>query len=126
MISLWDAKELVCLRTFANLNSVVRTLGISHDGQFLASGSDDLSIDISHGLFFHWILQPFFIFIFILFTPTVESGENVTTIPTEAVTNGLAWHPSRLLLAYVGDDKDRYSRDLCTVKIFGFQTDTDT
>jgi len=98
LVSLWDARELVCLRTFGNLNSMVRTISISHDGQFIASGSEDTFIDISH----------------------VETGEKVATLECEAATNELAWHPKKLLLAFAGDDKDHHGKDHGSVKIFGF------
>jgi len=96
-LSLWDSNELVCLKSFGNFNSPIKTISLSHDGQYIAAGSDDTFIDITH----------------------VGSGESVYTLQTDAATNGVAWHPSKLLLAYCGNDQDRYSRDLCTVKIFG-------
>uniref|UniRef100_A0A6B2LC20 Anaphase-promoting complex subunit 4-like WD40 domain-containing protein n=1 Tax=Arcella intermedia TaxID=1963864 RepID=A0A6B2LC20_9EUKA len=98
LVSLWDANELVCLRTFTNLNSMVRTISISHDGQFIASGSEDTYIDISH----------------------VETGEKIATLKCDAATNELAWHPKKLLLAFAGDEKDGHGHDKGSVKIFGF------
>lgn len=50
----------------------------------------------------------------------VETGENVATIQCDATTNGLAWHPKKHLLAFGGDDKDKYGREQGLVKIFGF------
>jgi len=94
LASLWDATELVCLRTFSQLNSMVHTISISHDGQFLASGSkEDTFIDISH----------------------LETGESVHTQKTDVSINELAWNPKQLLLAY-----DHNKENECAVNIFGF------
>ncbi len=46
LVSLWDLKEFVSVRTFGNLEWPVRTLSFSYDGQFIASASEDLAIDI--------------------------------------------------------------------------------
>ena len=46
LVSLWDLKEFVSIRTFGNLEWPVRTLSFSYDGQFIASASEDLAIDI--------------------------------------------------------------------------------
>ena len=46
-MSLWALPEMVCIRTFGRLEWPVRTLSFSHDGQLLASASEDTVIDIS-------------------------------------------------------------------------------
>lgn len=46
LVSLWDLNEMVSLRTFGNLECPIRTLSFSYDGQFIASASEDLVIDI--------------------------------------------------------------------------------
>lgn len=43
-----DLKELACIRTFTNLDWPVRAISFSWDGKLIASGSEDLNIDISH------------------------------------------------------------------------------
>ncbi|RWS30521.1 THO complex subunit 3-like protein [Leptotrombidium deliense] len=103
MVSLWDASHLVCIRTISRLDWPARTISFSHDGQLLASASEDLMIDISY----------------------VETGEKVTDIPTESPTFTVAFHPKRYLLAFACDDKDAYNRDrdAGTVKLFGFAND---
>ena len=75
----------------------VRTLSFNHDGTMLASGSEDLLIDVSH----------------------VGTGERIVGIPVEAPTFTVAWHPRVNLLAYACDDKDEGNRDAGTVKLFG-------
>jgi WD40 repeat protein len=45
-VSLWDIQDLICLRTFGELDWPVRTVSFSHDGSLLAMGSEDRVIDI--------------------------------------------------------------------------------
>eukprot|EP01116_Phalansterium_solitarium_P021064 TRINITY_DN6419_c0_g1_i3.p2 TRINITY_DN6419_c0_g1~~TRINITY_DN6419_c0_g1_i3.p2 ORF type:complete len:311 (-),score=53.57 TRINITY_DN6419_c0_g1_i3:802-1734(-) len=91
LVTLWNASELVCVRTFADLMYPVRTLSFSHDSQLLAAASEDMRIDIYH----------------------VESGEHVYSHITNFALNAVAWHPEELLLAYAGDERE--------VRIFGFK-----
>ncbi|XP_014214100.1 THO complex subunit 3 [Copidosoma floridanum] len=103
LVSLWDADELCCLRTFSRLDWPVRTISFSHDGKLLAAASEDLIIDIGE----------------------VETGEKVTDIPVEAATFTVAWHPKQYFLAYACDDKDNYDRkrDAGSLKVFGFPSE---
>lgn len=75
----------------------VRTLSFSYDGSMLASGSEDLLIDVSH----------------------TATGQRVVEIPLEAPTFTVAWHPRLNLLAFACDDKDESNRDAGKVKLFG-------
>ncbi|XP_054766090.1 THO complex subunit 3-like [Lytechinus pictus] len=103
LVSLWDVAELVCVRTFSRLDWPVRALSFSHDGQLLASASEDLIIDVAH----------------------VETGEKVTEVHCESPTFTVAWHPKRYLLAFACDDKDKYNRerDAGSIKLFGLPSD---
>lgn len=47
-VSLFEAGELACVKTFTNLDWPIRTISFNHDGTLLASASEDLVIDISH------------------------------------------------------------------------------
>ena len=76
----------------------MRTLSFSHDCAYLASGSEDPLIDVA----------------------SVTTGQRVHAIPSQAPMNSVAWHPSKLLLAFAGDDKDRQGRDEGSGRIFGF------
>jgi len=102
VVTLWDLSELVCVRTFDRLDSPIRTISFSHNGQFIASASEDLKIDISD----------------------VESGEMVAQIKTRAEMNSIAWNPRCLLLAFAGDEKNERGRDAGkdagSVSVFGF------
>ncbi|KAI8801495.1 WD40-repeat-containing domain protein [Cladochytrium replicatum] len=97
IVSLWDLEDYICLRTFGRLDWPVRTISFSYDGEYLASGSEDHLIDISH----------------------VETGEHVHTIQCSAAMNTVAWHPSKLLLAYAGDEVVN-GRPEGNLRIFGF------
>ncbi|KRY01590.1 THO complex subunit 3 [Trichinella pseudospiralis] len=110
LISLWDAKNLICLRTFERhacfliLDWPVQTISFSHDSALLASGSEDLFVDIAH----------------------VETGGSVAELPCEYPTFTLAWHPKVHLLAYAGDEKartfyerDRVDRETGSIGLFG-------
>ncbi|XP_071946995.1 THO complex subunit 3-like [Antedon mediterranea] len=103
LVSLWDVAELVCIRTFSRLDWPVRTISFSHNGKLLASASEDLLIDIAE----------------------VETGEKVAEVSIEAPSFTIAWHPSRYLLAFACEDKDKYNRDrdAGTVKLFGLPSD---
>lgn len=84
--------------TLYRLEWPVRTLSFSHDGSMLASGSEDLLIDVSH----------------------VATGERIIGIPVDTPTFTVAWHPRIHLLAFACDDKDdSNNRDAGTVKLFG-------
>lgn len=104
LVTLWDACDVVCVCTFSRLDWPVRALSFSHDGKLLASASEDLVIDIAE----------------------VQTGEKVVDIPCESPTFTVAWHPSKYLLAFAGDDKDKYDRDrdAGTVKLFGLPQDS--
>ena len=102
LVSLWDLNELVCVRAFHRLDWPVCTLSFSHDGKLLASGSEDLFIDVA----------------------LVETGEKVCEIPCTTRTFTVAWHPSEYLLAFACDDKDKHDRDAGTIKLYGLPTST--
>ncbi len=51
LVSLWDSQELICIRTFGRLESAIRTISFTHDNQYIATGSEDLIIDIVYFLF---------------------------------------------------------------------------
>jgi len=99
LVSIWDTNELICIRTLSRLEWPVRTLAFNHDGQLIASASEDLVIDIAD----------------------VATGERVCEVPCESPTFTVAWHPKQNILAFACDDKDKYDRerDAGTVKLFG-------
>eukprot|EP01104_Vermistella_antarctica_P015042 TRINITY_DN4856_c0_g1_i1.p1 TRINITY_DN4856_c0_g1~~TRINITY_DN4856_c0_g1_i1.p1 ORF type:complete len:314 (-),score=36.16 TRINITY_DN4856_c0_g1_i1:103-1044(-) len=82
LVSIFDNSDLTCVRTMSRHDGQIRSLSYSHDGQFLASGSEDPTLDIMH----------------------VESGERVCAVDTSGDIQSVAFHPSRYLLAYAGAD----------------------
>jgi THO complex subunit 3 len=98
LVSLWHLQELVCMRTFERLEWPVRTLSFSHDSAFIASGSEDPQLDIAD----------------------VATSQQVHSIPCSAPMNTVSWHPTRHLLAYAGDDKNKAGQDEGNLRIFGF------
>ena len=81
----------------------MRTISFSHDGALLASASEDMRIDIGH----------------------VGTTEKVAEIAVDSPTFTICWHPSRYLLAYACDDKDKYDRerDQGSLKVWGFPSE---
>ncbi|XP_042754636.1 THO complex subunit 3 isoform X2 [Lactuca sativa] len=100
LVSLWDISEMLCVRTFTKLEWPVRTISFNHTGEYIASASEDLFIDISN----------------------VESGRSVHQIPCRAAMNSVEWNPKYNLLAYAGDDKNKYQADEGVFRIFGFES----
>ncbi|KDO73999.1 hypothetical protein CISIN_1g0213191mg, partial [Citrus sinensis] len=99
LVSLWDISEMLCVRTFTKLEWPVRTISFSHTGDYIASASEDLFIDISN----------------------VHTGRTVHQIPCRAAMNSVEWNPKYNLLAYAGDDKNKYQADEGVFRIYGFE-----
>ncbi|KAF9896432.1 THO complex subunit 3, partial [Lobosporangium transversale] len=103
LVNLWDLEDYICVRTFGQLHWPIRTISFSFDGEFIASASEDFAIDISH----------------------VETGESVHTVTCFAAMNTVAWHPSKYLLAYAGDEQEMRNGNstmIGNLRIFGFST----
>uniref|UniRef100_M4B9B4 Anaphase-promoting complex subunit 4-like WD40 domain-containing protein n=1 Tax=Hyaloperonospora arabidopsidis (strain Emoy2) TaxID=559515 RepID=M4B9B4_HYAAE len=81
LVSLWDLEELYCAKTFVVTTSSIRFVRFSYDGKFLAIGMEDPN----------------------LLVVDVESGEEVVNLQLQNNLQYLSWHPSKNLLAYVGD-----------------------
>ncbi|KAJ3693299.1 hypothetical protein LUZ60_008779 [Juncus effusus] len=100
LVSLWDVKEMLCIRTFTKMEWPVRTVSFNYTGEFIASASEDPFVDIAN----------------------VETGRSIYQIPTKAAMNCVEWNPKYNLLAYAGDDKVKYSSDEGVFRIFGFES----
>ncbi|XP_062193814.1 THO complex subunit 3-like [Phragmites australis] len=100
LVSLWNVKELLCIKTFSKLEWPVRTVSFNHTGEFIAYASEDPFIDIAN----------------------VETGRSIHHIPCKAAMNSVEWNPKYDLLAYAGDDKNKYLADEGVFRIFGFET----
>jgi THO complex subunit 3 len=101
LVSLWDISDMLCLRTFTKLEWPVRTISFNYSGEYIASASEDLFIDIAN----------------------VQTGRTVHQIPCRAAMNSVEWNPKYNLLAYAGDDKNpKYNTDEGVFRIFGFES----
>lgn len=85
IVSLWDTKELVCVKTLSKHDQPVVSLDFSHDGDYIAVGYDnsDIPVDIVHvdtGDFVHAVSRP-----------------RWTGLPV------VAWSPVKYNLAFSGD-----------------------
>ncbi|XP_065317899.1 THO complex subunit 3-like [Gordionus sp. m RMFG-2023] len=97
LISIWHSQELICLNVIARLEWPIRSVSFSYDGKILASASEDLIIDLAN----------------------VPTGEKLGEVKCRASTFTIAWHPSKYILAYACDDKDKSDKDAGTVKLYG-------
>ena len=61
----------------------MQTISFNHDGQYIASASEDIFIDIAN----------------------VQTGRTVHQISCRAATNSVEWNSKYNLLAFTGDDK---------------------
>ncbi|KAL6195233.1 hypothetical protein ACLB2K_030853 [Fragaria x ananassa] len=97
LVSLWDIKEMLCVRTFTKLESPVRTISFNHTGEYLACASEDWFIDIAN----------------------VQTARTVHQIPCRAAMNSVEWNPKINLLAHAGDDIKPPGEGI--FRIFGFK-----
>ncbi|CAN4102539.1 unnamed protein product [Withania somnifera] len=74
----------------------VRTISFNHTGDYIASASEDLFIEIDLPSFPQ---------------ANVQTGQSVHQIPCRAAMNSVEWNPKHNLLAYAGDDKNKYQAD---------------
>nr|CAD1831420.1 unnamed protein product [Ananas comosus var. bracteatus] len=100
LVSLWNVKEMLCIKTFTKLEWPVRTVSFNYTGEYIASASEDPVIDIAN----------------------VQTGRSVHQIPSKAAMNSVEWNPKYNLLAYAGDDKNKYQADEGVFRIFGFES----
>ncbi|KAJ3430102.1 tho complex subunit 3 tho3 [Anaeramoeba flamelloides] len=84
LVTIWDVNSLICLRSIPVLENAVRAVKFSNDGKFIASGSEDYTIDIS----------------------SLEDETNSQQIKQNGSLNSIDWHPKRHLLAHAGHEKN--------------------
>ncbi|KAM0936545.1 putative transcription factor WD40-like family [Dioscorea sansibarensis] len=100
LVSLWDIKEMLCVRTFTKLEWPVRTVSFNYTGEYLASASEDTFVEITN----------------------VQTGRTAHQITCKSPMNSVEWNPKYNLLAYAGDDKNKYQNDEGVFRIFGFES----
>ncbi|CAI2321924.1 unnamed protein product [Caenorhabditis sp. 36 PRJEB53466] len=97
--SIWDLEELICERVIPRHDYGIRAVSFSCNGQLLASGSEDHSIDIAY----------------------VPDGSRCHEIKHNGETFSVTWHPHSLLLAYTASSNGDKSEG-AFVKTFGHST----
>ena len=104
LVSLWDVQDMVCVGTLDQILSPVRSVSFSHDGAYLAAGSEDPAVAVFS---------------------LAEDGDQVAAIPCDGPINALAWHPEIYLLAHAGDVRDKAATGARggLVHIWGFPQD---
>ncbi|KAF8760093.1 WD40 repeat-like protein [Rhizoctonia solani] len=78
-VNLFDTAEFIASKTVPTIDSGIRTIGFSHDGEYIAAGCAEQSS------------------VFIICT---ETGELMHRIPCLGTPSTVAWHPTRHLLAF--------------------------
>lgn len=96
LIALWDVEELVSIKAFSKRDCPIRQLSFSHDGMLIASAAEDTTLEIFH----------------------VDKPESVKKIECNSIQQSVAWHPSRFMLAYTLEDKDKGGEG-CPIHLFG-------
>ncbi|RLN14325.1 hypothetical protein BBJ28_00012117 [Nothophytophthora sp. Chile5] len=81
LVSIWDLEELYCVKTFVVTTSSIRWVRFNHDGQYLAIGTEDTALVVVD----------------------TKTYETKATLQLQNNLQYLCWHPSKNLLAYVGD-----------------------
>ncbi|KAG1708250.1 hypothetical protein DVH05_024933 [Phytophthora capsici] len=81
LVSIWDLEELYCVKTFVVTTASIRLVRFSHDGKYIAIGMDEPNLVVVN----------------------VETGEKVVNLQLQNNLQNLSWHPSKNVLAYVGD-----------------------
>jgi len=131
LISLWDAKTMIPIRTYAELAWPVRTLSFSHDSRLIAAASEDHFVDIS-------LVEPIpgesdfndelmdyldrsdlgmseYGNEFMLHKPNYSQNRRNTSslfkIETGLPCFSVAWHPKSCLLAYACEETERSERE---------------
>lgn len=85
VVNVWDLEEWICLRSINQIEGLVRSISVNSISECVAIGTDDRNISIA----------------------SIHTGETLHSFKTGAKTKSLAWHPSKLLLAYASEDITR-------------------
>lgn len=81
MIQIYDAQELASVNQITRSESMVRDMGFSHDGQFIAFASEEKKVDVCD----------------------VLTGDLVFSYPLGREIYSVAWHPHKMVLAFGGE-----------------------
>eukprot|EP01080_Neovahlkampfia_damariscottae_P010120 gene10120-2539_t len=82
LISIWDAKELLCLKNISFSENPIRSLSMTHDGKYIAHGTEN-SLELN----------------------VVKNGKHEYQVKDRMIINTCAWHPKEYILAYSGEEE---------------------
>lgn len=98
----------------------------------LASGSEDLYVDIADVTTGEKVIHIFCAFAYVEIFYSLQFcfiiiyfSLQITDVPIDAATFTVAWHPKQYLLAFACDDKEQFDRkrDTGNLKVFGFSSE---
>lgn len=98
LVCLWDAEELICLRTFYKIDQPVRALGFSHDSKYLAICGEESTVDVEN----------------------LESGVSLGRLVLSRAPEDCSWHPRKVLLVHGGDVGGSYDGSFASI-VFRWQ-----
>lgn len=81
IVSVWDDEEMICISTLSKQDFPVRSISWSFDGQFIAAGSEDATIQVYNRL-----------------------GDVVASLSTGCPVNSVCWNPRSNFLAWAGEE----------------------
>lgn len=99
LVCVWDLENMSCANSMDHIGTAIRSLDFNHDGNYLAIGSEDNSIDIIN----------------------LYTGKSVFQIDSQAPVNSIDWHPRENLIAYSSDEVDKYGSFRGNFRIHGFK-----
>lgn len=87
IICIWDSKELICTKTFTEIESTIKQVSVSFDGQHIAAASEEDN----------------------LFIIDVENLSFLKINTNNYPQLKVSWNPKRNLLAYICEDESKKS-----------------
>lgn len=74
----WDAKDMVCIRSYYHMENPIRAISFSHDSKYMSMTGEDACV----------------------FVENVETGHSLGTVEVHGTVEESCWNPSAYLLAY--------------------------
>lgn len=84
MTCLWDAQELICVKSYYCMDNPARSLSFSHDSKYLTMTGEDTCVYVEN----------------------VKEGTSLGTIELRSVPEETSWSPKANILAYAVDSYD--------------------
>lgn len=103
-IGVINAVEFITTKVITAVDATINRLAFSYDGQYLASATEQKQI--------------------VIYDP--RTGEIIQTLDTPGPQESLAWHPSKYVLAFAGEDDSKEGKAEPTFRIIGLGKDNTT